>query len=209
MTYFSAIVSLGLTNTEKEILTNRLYRDPSLSYNGNAGFSWQQFRRAFADWRIYVYMLIYVCNSIAAHSFVIFLPMLINEGMDYSDAQAQLMSAPPYLLACIVTLLVSFSAGHFKERGYHIIGTTMIGIVGYLLLATLTSYGSKVLYIATCITCVGTCAPIPLIISWFTNNIYGYTKRAVAIGLIIGFGNISGLVVGQVNIAAYIEYSQK
>ena len=135
--------------------------------------------------------------------------MLINEGMDYSDAEAQLMSAPPYLLACIVTLLASFSSGRLKERGYHIIGTTMIAIVGYILLVTLTSYGSKFLYIATCITCVGVCAPIPLIISWFTNNIYGYTKRAVAIGLIIGFGNISGLVVGQVNIAICIEYGQE
>ncbi|CAF1586820.1 unnamed protein product, partial [Didymodactylos carnosus] len=33
--------------------------------------------------------------------------------------------------------------------------------------------------------------------SWLTNNIGGHTKRAVTTGFVIGFGNISGIVVGH------------
>ncbi|CAF1127185.1 unnamed protein product [Didymodactylos carnosus] len=34
--------------------------------------------------------------------------------------------------------------------------------------------------------------------SWLTNNIGGHTKRAVTTGFVIGFGNISGIVVGHI-----------
>lgn len=181
------------------MLTNRLRRDTGLSCNTEMVFSWQQVRNAFTDLRVYIYMFIYVGNSVAAHSLIIFLPTLIGKGMNLSNAQAQLMSAPPHALACLFTLLISFSADHLQERAFHMIGTLSIGIIGYILLISLTNYDSKVLYIATCITCVGTYSPIPIIMSWFTNNISGRTKRAVATGLIIGFGNISGIVVGQVS----------
>ena len=194
----SRLFPSGLTNTEKVLLTNHLREGTGQSENGKTIFSWREVRCAFTDWRVYMYMFIYVGNSIAAHSLIIFLPTLISKGMQLSQAQAQLMSAPPHVMACIFTLLVSFSAGRLKERGFHITGTLSIGIIGYILLIILTNYGSTVLYIATCITCVGTYSSIPLIMSWFTNNICGHTKRAVVTGLVIGFGNISGIVVGQV-----------
>ncbi|CAF0831865.1 unnamed protein product [Adineta steineri] len=187
-----------LTNTEKEILTNRLREDPGSSFNYESIFSWQQVRFVFTDWKIYLYMFMYVGNSIAAHCLIIYLPTLINNGMKFSNANAQLMSAPPHVISCVSTLLISFSAGRFNERGWHMSLTLLIGIIGYILLITLTKYGSTALYIATCITCVGTYSPIPLIMSWFTNNIGGHTKRAVATAFIIGFGNISGIVVGHI-----------
>jgi cyanate permease len=182
------------------MLTNRLRQDTGLSCNGEHIFSWQQVRSVFFDWKVYLYMFIYVGNSIAAHCLIIYLPTLISKGMGFSNANAQLMSAPPHVISCVTTLLISFSAGHFNERGYHLTFALLIGIIGYILLITLTKYGATVLYIATCITCVGTYSTIPLIMSWFTNNIGGHTKRAVAIGFIIGFGNISGIVVGHVSL---------
>jgi nitrate/nitrite transporter NarK len=182
------------------MLTNRLRQDTGLSCNGEHIFSWQQVRSVFIDWKVYLYMFIYVGNSIAAHCPIIYLPTLINISMKFTNANAQLMSAPPHIISCITTLLISFSAGRFNERGYHMSLTLLIGIIGYILLITLTQYSATVLYIATCITCVGTYSTIPLIMSWFTNNIGGHTKRAVATGFIIGFGNISGIVVGQVSL---------
>jgi len=182
------------------MLTNRLRQDTGLSCNGEHIFSWQQVRSVFIDWKVYLYMFIYVGNSIAAHCLIIYLPTLINISMKFTNANAQLMSAPPHIISCITTLLISFSAGRFNERGYHMSLTLLIGIIGYILLITLTQYSAIVLYIATCITCVGTYSTIPLIMSWFTNNIGGHTKRAVATGFIIGFGNISGIVVGQVSL---------
>ena len=199
------IISLGLTNTEKEMLTNRLRQDAGLSSNGEHIFSWQQVRSVFIDWKVYLYMFIYVGNSIAAHCLIIYLPTLISKSMKFTNAYAQLMSTPPHVISCISTLLISFSAGRFNERGFHLSLTLTAGIIGYILLITLTKYNSIVLYIATCVTCIGTYSTIPLIMSWFTNNIGGHTKRAVATGFIIGFGNISGIVVGHVSFNDVIQ----
>jgi predicted MFS family arabinose efflux permease len=181
------------------MLTNRLRQDIGLSWNGEHIFSWQQVRSVFSDWKVYLYMFIYVGNSIAAHCLIIYLPTLINKSMKFTNENAQLMSAPPHVISCVTTLLISFSAGRCNERGYHLSLTLLIGIVGYILLITLTKYSSSILYIATCITCVGTYSTIPLIMSWFTNNIGGHTKRALTTGFITGFGNISGIVVGHVS----------
>ena len=119
--------------------------------------------------------------------------------MELLNKSPQLMSAPPHIISCIVMLLISFTAGRCKERGYHISLGALIGIIGYTLLLYLNKYGSTVLYGAACTACIGSYSTIPLIMSWITNNIGGYTKRIVAIGLIIGFGNISGIVVGHVS----------
>ncbi|CAF2768704.1 unnamed protein product [Rotaria sp. Silwood2] len=180
------------------MLTNHLLQDTCLSSNGEPIFSWQQVRRAFIDWKVYIYMFIYMGNATIVHSLIIFLPTLISEGSDLSNAHAQLMSAPPNLMSSPITLIAAFSAARFQERGYHITGILSIGIVGCILLITLAKYGLTVLYIVTCLTCIGTFSTIPLIMSWFTNNIGGYTKRAVATGLIVGSGNMSGIVSGHI-----------
>ena len=200
ITLFSLFACSGLTNTEKEMLTNRLRQDTGLSCNGDYNFSWQQVRSVFFDWKIYLYMFIYVGNSIAAHCLIIYLPTFISKGIKCSNANAQLISAPPHVISCITTLLISFSADYCNERGYHMSSNLLVGIIGCILLITLSQYGPIVLYIAACITCVGTYSTIPLIMSWFTNNIGRHTKRAVATEFIIGFGNISGIVVGHVSL---------
>jgi predicted MFS family arabinose efflux permease len=181
------------------MLTNRLRQDTGLSCNGEHIFSWQQVRSVFVDWKVYLYMFIYVGNAMTVHCQFIYLPTLISKSMKFTNANAQLMSAPPHVISCLTTLIVSFSAGHFNERGYHLSVTLLISVVGYILLITLTKYSSTVLYIATCITCVGTCSAIPLIVSWLTNNIGGHTKRAVTTGFVLGFGNISGIVASHVS----------
>ncbi|CAF4073021.1 unnamed protein product, partial [Rotaria sp. Silwood1] len=179
------------------MLTNHLRQDTCLSCNEELIFSWQQACRAFIDWKVYVYMFIYMCNTIIVHSLIIFLPTLISKGSNFSSAGAQLMSALPNLISSPITLIAAFSAARCQERGYHMTGILSIDIVGYILLITLVNYGSRVLYIATCLTCISTFSTIPLIMSWFTNNIGEHTKRAVATGLIIRFGNVSGIVSGH------------
>lgn len=71
-------------------------------------------------------------------------------------------------------------------------------MVGYILLVTLKDKGPVALYVSTCITATGVFGQIPAMLSWFSNNIGGHTKRGVATAIIVSLGNIGGAIGGQV-----------
>ncbi|CAF0946224.1 unnamed protein product [Rotaria sordida] len=58
--------------------------------------------------------------------------------------------------------------------------------------------GNVALYVSTCVACCGTFSGIPILLSWLTNNVGGRTKRAVAVGFLVGIGQIGGVLAPQV-----------
>jgi hypothetical protein len=75
-----------------------------------------------------------------------------------------------------------------RERGYHIAAPAFVGMIGYMLLVVLKDRGPSVMFVAAIITTTGVFAHIPAMLSWFTNNIGGHTKRGVASAFIISIG---------------------
>jgi predicted MFS family arabinose efflux permease len=102
------------------------------------------------------------------------------------------------LLACLFTILTAIHADHRRERGLHVFFPVLVGAIGYLLLIVLKTKGSAAMYVAACITTIGVFSHIPAMLSWFTNNIGGHTKRGVATAFIISIGNVGGAIGGQV-----------
>ena len=92
----------------------------------------------------------------------------------------------------MATVLTAIHADHYAERGLHIAIPGMLGVVGYILLITLTDKGMVAMYIAACITTIGVFSQIPAMLSWFSNNIGGHTKRGTATAIIVSLGNIGG-----------------
>lgn len=160
-------------------------------------FSWYQLRAAFLDWKVWTHSLIYICGSIPLYSLSLFLPSIIS-GMGFSNLAAQAMSAPPYAIACFFTIAVAIDADRRGERGFHVAGPAFLGMIGYILLVTLRDKGNVALYIASCITVTGVFGHAPAMLSWFSNNIGGHTKRGVASAIIISIGNVGGAIGGQI-----------
>ncbi|CAF0986277.1 unnamed protein product [Didymodactylos carnosus] len=194
-----------LSPTERELVTNRLRNDAGTACNTR--FSWKQVKDVFIDWKVYFYMFICLGIFTPMYSLSIFLPSIVK-GMGYSNVTAQAMSAPPFVISALTTIAVSFHAGRKNERGYHIGIFLVMAIIGFIMLITLSKTTmmsncistdpTVAMYIATVIACIGTYTTVPLHCSWFTNNIDGTTKRGVATGLIVGFGNLGGVIAGQI-----------
>ncbi|CAO3643363.1 unnamed protein product [Cunninghamella echinulata] len=184
-----------INERERELVLHRLKVDAGPSTETH--FSWIQFRAAFTDWKVYMHSLIYICGSTPLYSLSLFLPSIIK-GMGFTDLTAQAMSAPPYAIACFFTVLVALHADKKRERGLHIAIPAFIGAIGYLLLVVLRHKGPVAMYIAACITTTGVFSHIPAMLSWFTNNIGGHTKRGVASAFIISIGNVGGAIGSQV-----------
>ncbi|CAO3594270.1 unnamed protein product [Absidia cylindrospora] len=184
-----------INERERAIVLNRLTVDAGPSTETH--FSWKQFFAVFTDWKVYMHSLIYICGSTPLYSLSLFLPSIIK-GMGYTDLAAQAMSAPPYAIACVFTIAIALHADKKRERGYHIAAPAFVGMIGYLLLVVLKDKGAVAMFIAAIITTTGVFAHIPAMLSWFTNNIGGHTKRGVASAFIISIGNVGGAIGGQI-----------
>lgn len=64
-------------------------------------------------------------------------------------------------------------------------------IIGYAMLLGASQPGVK--YFGVFLSCAGVYGSIPMIIVWISNNTVGSTKQAVAVAIMISFGNIGGI----------------
>jgi hypothetical protein len=109
------------------------------------------------------------------------------------------MSSPPYIVAAASMIAVSHSSDKRRERCFHIVGPLAIGAISFFLLALSfpKSYETPIRYACT-FTALLSQAAIPVALSWLSNNIFGQTKGATAMGLMISFGNLSGIIAPQI-----------
>lgn len=152
---------------------------------------WQSVR----DWKSYVGALIYmgVCGPL--YAFSLFLPSIIKE-LGYTSSKAQLLSVPPYAAACILTILVGWHADAVGRRGLYNIFVSVLAMLGFSLL--IASKSPALSYVATFLAAMGIYPCISNTITWVSNNIEGVYKRGTTLGIVIGWGNLNGIMGSNV-----------
>lgn len=120
-----------LTTSERIEIERRLSEDSGLSNDFHLKYLFQ----ALGDWKIWVNMLITIGIFTPLYSISLFLPTILKE-LGYSNNKAQLMTVPPYVLACICTIAASYFADRAGQRGIFCLGFQAIAIIGFLLLVT-------------------------------------------------------------------------
>jgi cyanate permease len=110
-----------LTEREREEIKTRLEADRLYL---DDTFSIKYFWDAIADWKIYVHMLITFGIYSPLYSFSLFLPTIISK-LGYSAGKAQLMTAPPYIVACFFCILINYLSDRQKQRGLYMIGCNL------------------------------------------------------------------------------------
>lgn len=106
-----------LTETEKHEVVRRLEEDRSVLSDE---FHLKYMYDAFKDWKIYVHMLITIGIYCPLYSISIFLPTIVA-GLGYEKELAQLMTVPPYVVACLFTIGAGFLADKHGQRGIYMI----------------------------------------------------------------------------------------
>ncbi|KAK7923426.1 hypothetical protein PG985_007497 [Apiospora marii] len=193
-----------LTAKERTEVERRLAADRGhLSDDFDLKYVWQ----AVGDWKIYVFMLIFLAGFTPIYSFALFLPTVIK-GMGYSANEAQLMSVPPYLFACVSTIGASWFADRARRRGVFLLGFQLVAVLGFGMLAG--SGRAGVQYAGTVFAAIGTYATailslslvpehlIPLCLAWNGANIGGSLKRGTGIAMQVMGGNCGGIIPSYV-----------
>lgn len=150
---------------------------------------------AFADYKIWLQSIAYLGILTPLYSFSLFLPSIIS-AMGYSAARSQLLSVPPYVLACIVTVLGGYFSDKTGKRAIFLVSFIGVAIIGYILLISTNIPAAQ--YIGTFLAACGVYPTIPIMVMWNGNNVGGSTKRGVGIAMQIGIGNCGGVIASFV-----------
>jgi len=97
--------------------------------------------------------------------------------MGFTGVTAQGLSAPPYFLSFLVTIATCWIADRTQQRGLVIMTMSIVGAIGYILLATTKSVGSR--YAGTFLAAAGVFPCIANILPWVANNQGTDTGRGV------------------------------
>lgn len=162
----------------------------TLNYND---WSWDQVGSVFLDLKTYAYIILYLLGAACVQGVALFLPIVITElDSKPTSLQSQLLLLPPYLLATIATLALSYSSGTFVQflpsvcvyrlisctdrmynRSYHIVFADVVAIISAIVLLVLPSTASFHMghYVITSILVAAIYAHIAIIITWMVNNL--------------------------------------
>ncbi|QGI75191.1 unnamed protein product [Fusarium fujikuroi] len=177
-----------ITDAERKHIQERLMLDRSgLAEEFEMKYVWD----AFKDWKIWVHMLIATGTFTGVYSYSLFLPTIIRD-LGYSSTTAQLMSTPPYLVACFVCVVAGWWADKIQQRGvFMIVFITMAGL-GLILLMAVRHSGVR--YFGCFLLASGIFPSVPQGIAWNSNNIGGSLKRGVGIAMNVSCGNLGGII---------------
>ncbi|KAI9257449.1 major facilitator superfamily domain-containing protein [Helicostylum pulchrum] len=180
---------------ERNIIIRKLEADVGIfNYDD---WSWDQFGTILMDVKTYAFILIYISGAATVQGATLFLPTLISDLNQPSVLSNQLLMAPPYILAIILTIGLSYSSDRFYERSYHLVSINALAIAALLIQMFLPTSYRYTSYIATCFFVAAVYAHVPVKIAWAANTFFGFTRRAVALGIIFSLGSIGGAIGSQ------------
>lgn len=181
-----------LSAEEKALAKARLARQGSKGTDKS--LDWPTAKATLTDWRLYVHYAVYFGISAPFSSLSLFTPT-ITAGLGYTSLRAQLMTVPPYAVAYVVTLAVSYSADHFNARALHSAIFSTIGAAGFMASALLppTAYLSR--YGCLIVATSGAFSCIPPLLGWLSSNMHNTAAAGLAIALNVSFG-APGQIVG-------------
>ncbi|KAH7381089.1 putative MFS transporter [Cadophora sp. MPI-SDFR-AT-0126] len=136
---------------------------------------------------------IFLLNNITVQGLAFFAPTIVRTIYPHhSVVSQQLHTVPPYVVGAFFTVLNPFISWKINKRLIIMIGAAPLVIAGYIMFLASTS--GTVRYGATFLIASGAFVNGPLCPAHVSANVLSDTARSSAIGTIVMFGNIGGLI---------------
>lgn len=181
-----------LSPAEKSVAARRTLRD--LSSGSSHEFNMSECFREWKTWKMFPWVIIALTYPVAFSTTSNFLPQIVQR-LGYSVVKTNLWTVAPNAVGFIVLLCITYSSDFFRERTFHIVGALCISLVGLIILATIDVVHNKaVAYFACFMLASGAYIPSCLVHSWHNNNNLNENARAATTGLMVGLGNLGGII---------------
>lgn len=140
-------------------------------------------------------MYLGIVNTGYAGSF--FVPTIIHE-LGYSSAAAQIRSIPIFIVAAILSITAAWLSDRLRHRFAFCITGLVVASVGYIMLLCQTNLAVGVKYFALFLVVPGGYIAQPVALAWVQNCMSGHYKRSISAAMMVGFGNLGGIVASNV-----------
>ncbi|KAH8647730.1 major facilitator superfamily domain-containing protein [Xylariales sp. PMI_506] len=181
-----------LTPEEKEAAKLRSLRDSSKKVDTE--FSLRECFQTWSDWKFPLWCIISFTYPVAFSTCANFLPIVLQR-LGYTTVVTNLLTVPPNCCGFLVLLAVTYSSDRLRERTFHIVFALLVSLVGLIILAAIDAVNNKaVAYFACFMLASGAYIPSCLVHSWHNNNNLNENSRAANTGLLVGLGNLGGVI---------------
>jgi len=185
-----------LTPREKAIAQARVNREHKpQSHGGMTG--WQGMKAVLSDPNAWMFMSIYASFNVGVATVSYFLPTLIND-LGFSAINAQGLTVAPYVVGWGMVVGQAWHSDKTRERGWHIIASCIIAVVGYVILATSARKSVGASYFALFLVLGGLYSLFPLVMSWSANTLSPTSKRGVGTAFVVSISNIVSIASPQI-----------
>ncbi|KAF5393375.1 hypothetical protein D9757_000508 [Collybiopsis confluens] len=159
--------------------------------------------RHLADWKIWVYGIMFMCTTIPAYAIGFFVTIILS-GMGWDLTHALLLSAPPFVFAAsffassiaLSVFVFAWLSDHFRSRAPFLALQALMTLVGFTITGFVQQPGWR--YFGLFIANAGSAGCVPGIIAYASNNVVSHSKRAVTTAVIGSFGGIGGIIATTV-----------
>ncbi|KAH6877073.1 major facilitator superfamily domain-containing protein [Thelonectria olida] len=182
-----------LTAEESAVMSLRIQRDAA--YKGEERFSWKYAYMAFTEPMIYIAAIGLFCSSVPLFGFATFLPTIMV-GLGYTSLQANYLSIPVYVFACLVLCFIAWLSDKLNKRGLVVMLVPIPVLIGYAIVVGSANHGAGLF--AMFLIAAGVYPYNTLVVTWVTNNLQNEHVRSIGIPLLISIANISGIPSSQI-----------
>ncbi|QDS78074.1 hypothetical protein FKW77_003631 [Venturia effusa] len=166
-----------LNEEEKKVAVSRGVKQAGKA-DRIGGIKWKDVAATFMDLKAWFTAFMYFSCNVSFSSLPVFLPTILKE-MGFTAVNAQGLTAPPFFMAFIVTIVTSYIADRTQQRGIMVMTLSAIGGVGYIMLAVAKSVGAR--YTGVFLAAAGIFPAIANILPWVLNNQGSDTRRGSSI----------------------------
>ncbi|KAI2633242.1 putative MFS transporter [Hypomontagnella submonticulosa] len=188
----SADTARFLTEEEKQVAKIRAIQQTGSEGTARVGHvNFKDVFMSLRDIKTWIPPLMYFSCNVSFSSLPVFLPAIL-QNMGFTAINAQGLSAPPYFLSFMVCILTTWIADRTRQRGFMIIGLSLLAGVGYILLVTCKSVAVR--YFGVFLAAAGVFPAISNILPWTVNNQGSDSKRGAGIALLNIIGQCGPLL---------------
>ncbi|KAL4922856.1 major facilitator superfamily domain-containing protein [Aspergillus aurantiobrunneus] len=166
-----------LTEEEKDVARAR-----SLRRSGEGervgGVDWKELGQTLLDVKPWITAFMYFSCNVSFSSLPVFLPTIL-EDMGFESIHAQGLTAPPFFVSFLFSIATTWLSDKLQQRGLTIVFFSLVGNVGYVLLAACTSVGVR--YFGVFLAAAGVFPCIANILPWVLNNQGSDSRRGMGI----------------------------
>ncbi|KAG2072381.1 MFS general substrate transporter [Suillus decipiens] len=181
-----------LSTKERDYVMAKLKADGAVASDEKSDdFSWTEVLRCFQSIHVWLLAPVLFFLGTTLYGLAYFEPTIVKE-LGYAGTNAQLMSAPPFAVAFVVSIITAVISDRYKCRGFMLIFFSVCNLIGFVMFYASESYHIR--YGSLFLTISGSYCGAPPVITWVANNSAPHVRRATSVAIAFIMTNAGGIL---------------